>query len=255
MKRRKVNTLNSERQAQRHAVQRWLLSTTGGLAVLGLVAWAGVVLHDPATLPLRKVEVKGEFIKVSAEQVQALVATERLAGFFNTDVDAITRDLRALPWVEDVSVRRVWPDKLHVTVLERRALARWNSDALVTATGDVFKPATNSFPEGLPELQGPQGSEKQVLTAYINMNAELQKLGKHIVEVGMNERRAWSMQLDDGMAVELGREEHNKRLQRFVMVYENFLQGNKGKIDTVDLRYTNGFTVRWKQTNEDAGKA
>ena len=44
--------------------------------------------------------------------------------------------------------------------------------------------------------------------------------------------------------LELGREQMNTRLERYVAVYDRSLAPLQRRLDYVDLRYSNGFAVR-----------
>jgi cell division protein FtsQ len=44
----------------------------------------------------------------------------------------------------------------------------------------------------------------------------------------------------------LGKGINNERLERFISVYPKLLGEKIAQVDSVDLRYTNGFAVRWK---------
>jgi len=251
---RKSNHLLSDALAQKSAIRRWLLGMSSGLVVLAMVVWAGVKLYDPETLPLRSIEVKGEFNKVTDAEVREVVATNKVSGFFNTDVESITEDLRALKWVETASVRRVWPDVLQIVVYERKAIANWNEDHLLTADASLFAPDNTTRPEGLPLLKGPHGTQAKVMERYIEMQAMLQPLGVRIAVLQMNARRAWSMTLDNGIEFDLGRSDTTARLQRFLDVYSNDFVTQEQGIAEVDLRYTNGFTLRMKDLKNQPEK-
>jgi len=43
------------------------------------------------------------------------------------NVNVFREELLLLPWVKTVSVRKVWPDKLLVTITERIPVVRWFS--------------------------------------------------------------------------------------------------------------------------------
>ena len=253
---RKTNHLLSDYQAQKSAIKRWLLGMSSALVVMAMMTWAGVTLYDPETLPLRSIEVKGEFNKVTDAQVREVVAKNTVSGFFNTDVESISDDLRAVKWVETASVRRVWPDVLQIVVYERKAIANWNKDYLLSADASLFSPDSATRPEGLPHLQGPQGTQAKVMQRYIKMKAMLQPLGLGIAVLKMNARRAWSMRLENGIEFDMGRTETTARLQRFLDVYSNVFVTQEKDIAEVDLRYTNGFTLRMKElTNQPEKKA
>jgi len=64
------------------------------------------------------------------------------------------------------------------------------------------------------------------------------------VQVNVSARRAWSLRIDTGTTLELGRNDLENRLARFVQNYERAAQYLGRRVDYVDLRYRNGFAVR-----------
>ncbi len=56
-----------------------------------------------------------------------------------------------------------------------------------------------------------------------------------------------SCELDDGDVLELGREQMDERLQRFVTAYRPHAGATAGRAYRIDLRYPNGFAVRTPQ--------
>jgi cell division protein FtsQ len=217
--------------------------------VLLAIGWGLQRLYDPQTLPLSSVQIRGEFIKVSEQELRGAVQPAALKGFFTTDVKAVRERVRALPWVEDVAVRRIWPDRLSLTVLEQQAVARWNGQGLLNTRGEVFSPPAASYPHGLPLLEGPEGSNIAVLKQYRAIQDALAALAREPVHVVQDARRAWRVKLDNGLQIALGREQSLQRLQRFTRVYAQLFRQRVNEIDYIDLRYTNGLAVRWTQQN------
>ena len=247
MARKKLNKLHKDRQAENRAVVHFLMTGVGSLVAIALIIWGVLEFQSTQTLPIKNVEVKSEFNHITEKQIQNIMAENDLGGFFDTDVHAITESMRQLAWLETVTVRRVWPDTLQLEITERRAIAYWNKSGLLTVDGTVFSPAAESYPSGLPYLSGPTGTEKNVLKNYITLNADLQRLNLNINELKLDKRRAWTVRLEDGTELDLGRKKINDRMQRFISVYRDYIVTRKNEIDVVDLRYTNGFAVRWKK--------
>ena len=104
----------------------------------------------------------------------------------------------------------------------------------------------------LPLLKGPEQSERKLTEHLLEMQRMLEPLGLHIARLDLSERRAWSMTLDNGLELDLGRKETYPRLLRFVRVYPGVLASKAGAIQRIDLRYTNGFAVRWRDGAEAA---
>jgi cell division protein FtsQ len=255
IRQRKVNRLNADRVAKHRAIRRLLAGTFGVLVLAASVVWGVAELHDSNTLPLRSVHLKGEFIHVTEKELREIVASSDLAGFFSSDLEGLASRLRNMPWVEAVAVRRVWPDALHITVIEQQAVAYWNDNALLNGAGQTFSPVKDSYPHGLTQFNGPEGTEMQMLERYLSMRAILQAQGRDIDELILDARRAWQLKLDNGISLALGRSDGQQRLQRFTRAYANFLNNKQETISTVDLRYTNGFAVRWQTPEENAAQA
>lgn len=78
----------------------------------------------------------------------------------DVDEERAARRVEELPWVRHATVRRAWPDRVTLTVVERRAtaVARTNAGswALVDDDGRVLE-ITAEPPEGLVELEGVLG--------------------------------------------------------------------------------------------------
>ncbi|HKU69542.1 MAG TPA: cell division protein FtsQ/DivIB, partial [Burkholderiales bacterium] len=69
-------------------------------------------------------------------------------------------------------------------------------------------------------------------------------IGQTPVQVQVNARRAWQLKLHNGLTLELGREDIEARLSRFVALHDRTIGRLERRIDYVDLRYANGFAVR-----------
>ncbi len=235
---RKVRQPVSWQQILRHMVL--------ALVVLGIVS-GGMYLHQEDTLPIVHITVEGAFTHVDKEALVAAVSSYARGGFTSVDVASIRVAGEALPWVKQVQVRRVWPDSLHLIVDEQVAIARWGSKSLVNEQGEKFLSPDNAFPAGLAMLNGPDNSQKVVTKRYQKMAEALSGLNLAIKRLEMDQRRAWSMTLSNNMKVILGRADSEKRFKRFLKAYKNVLHRYRAQIAEMDMRYTNGLSVIWKQ--------
>ncbi|MFP5344411.1 MAG: cell division protein FtsQ/DivIB [Gammaproteobacteria bacterium] len=204
------------------------------------------LLIRPGALPIRSVRIEGVFAHVTRDELQQAIAGAAQGGLFSIDVGAIRRAAQTLPWVHHVTVRRVWPDGLRVSVTEQRAAAKWNGDALLNSEGVPFKPAAASFPPALPLIEGPNGSERLLLGHQRAMQKMLAPLKLEVTRITMDERRALSAVLSNGTELILGRDEIYPRVTRFTRMYP--LLARRGAMQRADLRYSNGLAVRWATT-------
>ncbi len=258
-KRNKTRQQAVRRAAQAPCPRRGRLWALATLLLVLVVAGGGALwlqqdwrlpdlqgLEGVAEFPLRQVRVAGSFRHVSAVQVRDIVAPYAARGFFATDVAAIRGALRALPWVEQATVRRVWPDRLQITITEQVAVARWGRDGLLNGRGEVFTPLAGALPGDLPQLQGPAGSAPQMLARCRAMADSLAPLGLKVARLSLDRRRSWHAVLDNGIQLALGKEHPLQRVARFARYYPSVAAGREQDAEVFDLRYANGFVVRWR---------
>lgn len=202
--------------------------------------------------PIRQVQVTGSVTHVTREQIESVAKQELKGNFFTIDLAAARRGFEKLPWVRAVQVRRHWPSRLDVAFEEHVPLARWGGVALVNLQGEVFEAA---FDGALPVFMGPPGTAKEIAIQYELFRRRLTEIGKRPVLVQLNQRQAWQVKLDDGASLELGREQIEARLTRFLAAYDRTVAPLKRRVEYIDLRYANGFAVRIPELRQDKGAA
>lgn len=222
-------------------------------AVLALAATAAALAWwwRASEWPIAVVRIDGEARHADRDRLKAIVARHARAGFFGLELAALRTEIEALPWVRAANLRRVWPDTLRVTVDEHEAAAVWNGSALISRRGTVFRPQQLD-PEGMPRLRGPNGRASRVLARLRRFRQRLAPLGLAIAALERDARRAWRIELGNGISLRLGRQHVDERLARFAAVWPRVLAPEAGRIAAVDLRYPNGFAVAW---HDDAGGA
>jgi cell division protein FtsQ len=234
-----------DRPQMMNLMAEWLmLAATAAL----LYAAVLVVVRLPM-FALREVVLTTPIGHVSPSQLEDVARGTAGGTFFTVDLEQVRQRFQALPWVRQVQVRRQWPDRIELEIEEQEAAAVWRQGdgeaRLVSTRGDVF-PASADTP--LPVLAGPPNSAPEVLQRYRDFVAALAAIGRKPEEVLLSPRLAWRVKLDDGMVLELGRDqEHSpvdERLKRFVEVYREAMGQLPGAAAILDLRYPNGFTVR-----------
>jgi cell division protein FtsQ len=205
-------------------------------------------LSDPWRFPLNVVEAKGDFRYLDKQQLQAAVAPHATGGFFTVDVAAIRDAAEQLPWVYKASVKRIWPETLRLQIEEQQPVARWGADGFLNQQGETFTPEKTDISMILPGLAGPDGQQLKVLQNFQAVSKTLAPLGISITRMELDNRRAWHLQLDNAVLLELGRADGRQRLQRFVRAWPDVFAGRLDNLQRVDLRYSNGFSVYREQT-------
>lgn len=226
-----------------------ILVGTVAIAVLYAIS---LHLIRPPFFPIKEISinvVRGEtknmaLQNVTNEQIEQLVKTEIDGNFISVNLTAVREAFVKLPWVREAKVNREWPHGLNVTLEEHRALAYWGSHALVNTYGEVFRVSAEM---DLPVFTGPnEASAHEVTRQYQRFNQILAPLQQKIAELILTPRYAWRIQLDTGTVLELGRDETEERLTRYVSIFNHSiaLLNQQGPLAYVDLRYPNGFAIR-----------
>lgn len=226
---------------------RRLRGLVWGLVVVALVglAWlAHIALQQWEGPAFETLVVQGEQRQLSIGDLHEVVAEDLEDGYFGADLDAIREQLEEQAWIARVEVRRRWPATLELVVEEQEPVAVWNREGFLNRDGELFVPRDiREDPGPLPELMGPEGSEVQLLEKLEQVSAKLDEVGLAPRELRLSDRRAWSVVLADGTEIRLGREELDRRLNRFVEVVVPALGEALVEKRYVDLRYTNGFAA------------
>jgi cell division protein FtsQ len=226
-----------------------------GLLVLSLLAsglwW--VAQRPMFTLKVIRLEAVGEtqLRRVNPSTVRTAAVPRLKGNFFTANLDAVRQAFEAVPWVRKASVRREWPNKLIVTIEEHEPLGTWGEDGrLVSVKGDVFTANLAEAEEDgeLPEFAGPEGSEKEVVARYRELRDWFKPASLMPEAVQLSDRYAWKVKLNNGMTVELGREQSKTtlkdRVDRLVGIYPQLVARLQDKIESVDMRYPNGLALK-----------
>lgn len=206
-------------------------------------AWVSMGIVTSERWPIRWLEINGAFQRVSAEQLRASLASRVGSNFFTVDLQGLHEAAARNAWVAEVRVQKQWPDTVRVDIEEFVPVAHWNRGQLISGAGEPFAVPEADEIQGLPWLEGPQGRLDEVLETWVGFDAMLMPLGLDITRLALDDRGAWSLELDNGTRLQLGRDSTVARLQRLVASWETLTRRKQAQPAAVDLRYTNGFAV------------
>ncbi|MFJ2989398.1 cell division protein FtsQ/DivIB [Collimonas sp. NPDC087041] len=226
-----------------------------GLAALALLGSGIWWLAQRPMFTLKEIRVEGagqsELRRVNPLIIRASALPRIKGNFFTANLDTVRAAFESVPWVRKASVQREWPNKLIVTIEEHQPLATWDDDGrLLSVHGDLFTANLDEAEEDgeLLRLSGPDGSEKDVVARLADFRRWFGPLELNPVEVDLSSRYAWTLKLDNGMTVELGREQNKDtlkdRVARLVQIYPQLKSRLQGRIESVDMRYPNGLALK-----------
>ena len=123
------------------------------------------------------------------------------------DVDAARDQVASLPWVQSATVRKVYPDSIEISVVEKTPYAIWqhrNDLVLVEETGELITPFRSGRHSDLPLVVGEGAAGKaQSIVARVAEHPALASRVASYVRVG---NRRWDLRLLNGVTVKLPEE-------------------------------------------------
>jgi cell division protein FtsQ len=226
------------------------LLLTGLVGVVGYEAVTkGYIRSLPiksASLPIKYVRTEGVFQYLSKNEIKIVLQPLVITGFFDADMQAIHTAVSTLPWVDTVTVKRIWPDAIDIKIREKKPYARWGKNSLITERGVIFTPKNIEQFQNLSVVTGPEFQQVKVLEIMKGIKTALADQSMELAEFSVNDRWAWKIKLANGMEILLGRNEQLKKLQRFLKTLAVLRQEQVDAMAIVDLRYPNGYAVSWK---------
>jgi cell division protein FtsQ len=224
---------------------------------LALVALAAAGFAWAARRPefqFRDVRLEGDLQRNSVTTVRANAMPHLAGNFFTMDLGRTRAAFEQVPWVRHAVVRKVWPNRLVVSLEEHQPVALWegdeDSDKMVNSHGEVFEANVGDVEDdSLPQFAGPEGSSAQVLDMYRRLQPLFAGMDAEVTTLRLSGRGSWRVDLDDGATIELGRgtqDEVIERAQRFIRTVPQVLHKFHAPLESADLRHAEGYAVKLK---------
>ena len=221
--------------------------------LMGLLAGVWWLARLPV-FGLQAITVEGEVTRNNALTLKTNVVPHLQGNFFTLPLEQARQAFEAVPWVRAAVVRREFPNRLRVHLLEQHPVALWGeegSSTLLNQQGQVFEANLGEVEaEALPRLKGPASQSPQVLAMYQSLQPVLQAADMAIDELELSPRGSWRMQSAQGAVIELGRgqpQELMAQLQIFLRTLPQVAAryGRTPKsLSAADLRHKDGYALR-----------
>ncbi len=214
---------------------------------LATLVW---LTHRPVFV-FKHIELEGQFEHINRAAIREHALPVLQGNFFTMNLAKARQAFENVPWVRKATVRRMWPNRLRVSLVEHEVLGYWGENRLVSRLGEVFSAnvaeAESQSIGKLPILHGPKGSQSQVVERYFLLNDQLSQLNLQVLELRLSDRFAWTAVLDNGLRVEFGVDRSERPMQEqlalFLKSYPVVMAQMMKKLAVFDLRYPSGFAL------------
>lgn len=255
--------------AWRIRARRWMLGLAlpalavaglQGAAALGLAPSAGDLARQALDstmiamgMSVSDVRVSGRRNSGSAEILTAL-NVGRGTPMLAFDVEKARLRVLDVDWVREATVTRLFPDAIHVAIVERDPFAVWRrggSDYVIDENGATITEANPVVLKQLPYLVGEGAPDAAAqLFAVLKVRPSIGDRVRAAVRVG---ERRWTLKLDDGIEVMLPATGVEVALDELIRLDDR--TGLLARdVRAVDLRIPDRLTVRTREDEADNGR-
>ncbi len=197
-------------------------------------------------LPIRTIQLSGTFKNLDQQEVESTLQPYLGQGFFSFDIHHLQQTLHDNSWTQLVSVRRIWPDKLRITIEEKTPVARWDEQHLLSDSASVYRADTGAFGH-LPVVHAANHPPAWALQQFYRLQARFNGVDERLMALQVDSRGALDVDLINGLKIKLGRKDIDRKIDRLVSIYMQQILPRREQIQRLDLRYSNGFAVAWKK--------
>jgi cell division protein FtsQ len=212
---------------------------------------------NAAGFNIAAVAVAGEK-HLSREEVLAAAGVTGRASLLFFDVADARARLLTNPWVAEATVQKLLPDRVVISISERKAFALWQKAGrvgVIAADGTVLEPYVMRRYADLPLVVG-TGAETRAREFLAMLDRRPDLLANVRASVFVAERR-WNLRLKNGVDVRLPEFDVEQALDQLAALERNTKLSSRD-ITAIDLRLADRITVRLSdgafQAREEAAK-
>jgi cell division protein FtsQ len=190
--------------------------------------------------------------QLSQDEVLAVGGVNGRSSLLFLDAATVRDKLKANPWIADATILKLYPGRLQIDIVERKAFALWQQDgrlAVIADDGAVLEPYVSRRFVTLPLVVG-KGADTQAkdFLALLDRYPQVRSVTKAAIYVG---QRRWNLRLKDGLDIRLPENDVGNALAALSRLDKEEKLFSRD-IAAVDMRLPDRLTV---QLSEDAAKA
>jgi cell division protein FtsQ len=190
--------------------------------------------------------------QLSQDEVLAVGGVNGRSSLLFLDAATVRDKLKANPWIADATILKLYPGRLQIDIVERKAFALWQQDgrlAVIADDGAVLEPYVSRRFVTLPLVVG-KGADTQAkdFLALLDRYPQVRSVTKAAIYVG---QRRWNLRLKDGLDIRLPENDVGNALAALSRLDKEEKLFSRD-ITAVDMRLPDRLTV---QLSEDAAKA
>lgn len=228
-------------------------------SLLCILLLAVVLIYDRVSqqivFPISQVAIVGELYNVDESLLKHLVLNDLQQGFFDVDLNAFVQEIESINWIAQATLRRIWPNKIEVLIREHQAVAVWGDKTLISSKGILFKVASLDQHRHLAIVTGHEIDAKELLLAYSELDRLITGFNLQVVALKRVKSGEMNVLFNTNLHATFALKDKQIQFNRFVALLSSgfiHLKNNKNMmhkkpLKSIDMRYSNGFSVVWQE--------
>ena len=220
-------------------------------AIQAAIKDAADAAANAAGMRIAAVSLSGQR-QVSREEIFAAAGVTDHSSLLFLDVADARARLEAIPWIAEATVRKLYPDRLQITVTEREAFALWQREGkvhVIAADGTVLSAKVEPRLALLPFVVGNGAAAKaRDFLAILDRYPAIRDSVRAAILVG---ERRWNLRLKNGVDVRLPDTDVERALETLAR-FDREKSLLARDIVAIDLRLPDRLTVRLSEAAAQA---
>ena len=198
-----------------------------------------IYISDYFVYPIDEVEITSTSSNYNNEKINDIVVSIQGQDLLSLDLRDIKSSIRSDGWIRDVEIKKSFPNKLHIIIVPQEPYAIYNSKSMMM-DGTIIK--APSLPKDIPIIHDYTNDSLSSMNTLILTDKLLQKLNLDIKKIEIYNSLIKVFTSRNTLISD--RDNYEVNLKRLVLTYEDLQQLFEREIESIDMRYSNGFAIK-----------
>jgi len=213
------------------------------LLVSGLVFALGYGFLNLSNRPVKTIIIQGNLSIDESILLKNRFESEFQGRILDFDLFKIVNSVKEeVQWIHSINIDRDWPATLVLNVEKIAPIAKWSHGHYISWQGQVIRLESDRI--GLPEFKVVLSSPTKSMEVFRDLTGKLKPYKLSILEISESSLGEWSIKLSNGLNIQLGHDNLDKRLIKSLTVFNNLDLASQAHLRFIDARYIGGVALR-----------
>ncbi|XBC38366.1 MAG: cell division protein FtsQ/DivIB [Buchnera aphidicola (Floraphis meitanensis)] len=200
---------------------------------------------------LSNVIITGPFDSLNQKEIRNFIfSLKKSYNYFSPYETDIKNKLEAFYFVKVVTIKKQWPDKILIHIINTTPIAYWNDKYILNENktlSNTLKKKSNI--SKILYFYGPESNKEEILSNYNTVKNILQENNIILKSISITPQHTWKLIIKKNIVIILGKINNISQLKQLTYIWkilENEEKVKRKKIKRIDLRYKSGIAIEWK---------